>query len=81
MLLVMATCPKCLGPLTEHHKCPHGIIRRTTEALWIIVIGGIGGGLATWLFDERPAPALVLASAALGAVLAGAVREALGRKT
>ena len=77
----MATCPKCLGPLTENHKCPHGIIRRVTGALWIVGIGGIGGALATWLFDERPAPALVLASAALGAVLTSAVREALGRRS
>ena len=77
----MATCPKCLGPLTEDHRCPHGIFRRVIGALWIVGVGGICGALATWLFDERPAPALVLASAALGAVLAGALREALGRKS
>ena len=77
----MATCPRCLGPLTENHKCPHGGLRRVTDALWIVVIGGLGGALAAWLFDDRPAPALVLASAALGAVLAGALREALGRRS
>ena len=76
----MATCPNCLGPLTEDHKCPHGIARRVIDALLIVGIGGIGGGLAPWMFDERPSPALVLASAALGAVLANAVREALGRR-
>jgi hypothetical protein len=39
------------------------------------------GGLAGWLFcltiEERPAGALILAAAALGAVLATAVRQAI----
>jgi hypothetical protein len=35
----------------------------------------------TWVIWERPAPALVLAAAALGAVLASAVRDAVGRKS
>lgn len=52
-----------------------------TDALLIVGIGAIVGGLATWIVDDRPAPALVLAAAALGAVLASAVREALGRKS
>ena len=76
----MATCPRCLGPLTEHHKCPHGVFKRVTDALWVVAVGAVVGGLATWAIDDRPAPALVLAAAALGAVLASAVREALGRK-
>ena len=77
----MATCPKCLGPLTENHRCPHGLLRRVTHALWIVGTGGIGGALFTWAIWERPAPALVLAAAALGAVLASAVRDAVGRKS
>ena len=30
----MATCPKCLGALTEHHQCPHGLLRRMTDSYW-----------------------------------------------
>ena len=77
----MATCPNCLGPLTENHRCPHGLLRRITNGLWIVGLGGIVGGLLTWVIWERPVPALVLAAAALGAVLATAVREAVGRKS
>ena len=77
----MATCPKCLGPLTENHHCPHGILKRVTGALWIVGVGGVAGSLATWTIWDRPAPALVLAAAALGAVLASAVRDAVGRKS
>ena len=29
----MATCPKCLGALNEHHKCPRGIFHRVSDAL------------------------------------------------
>jgi hypothetical protein len=77
----MATCPNCLGPLTENHRCPHGLLRRITHAVWIVGTGGIGGALLTWVIWERPAPALVLAAAALGAVLANAFRDAVGRKS
>ena len=43
-------------------------------------IGAIGGVLLCFVIEERPAAALVLA-AALGAVLANAVRDAVGRKS
>ena len=42
------------------------------------IVGGIIGGLLVFLVNDRPAGALVLAAAALGAVLANAVRQALG---
>jgi hypothetical protein len=44
-------------------------------------IGAIGGALVCFVIEERPAEALVLAAAALGAVLANAVRDAVGRKS
>ncbi len=77
----MATCPRCLGPLTEDHVCPHGTFRRIFNALTIVGVGVLIGALAPWLIEERPASALILASAALGGVLASAVREAVGRKS
>ena len=74
----MATCPKCMGALTENHRCPRGGFRRITDALTPVALGGIVGGLLVFLVNDRPAGALVLAAAALGAVLANAVRQALG---
>jgi hypothetical protein len=69
-----------LGPLTENHRCPNQLLRRITNALWIVGAGGIAG-LMTWVIWERPAPGLVLAAAALGALLASALRDAVGRSS
>jgi hypothetical protein len=77
----MATCPRCLGPLTEHHRCPRGPVRRIAETISTLGIGAIAGALLCFVIEERPAAALVLAAAALGAVLANAVRGAVGRKS
>ena len=74
----MATCPKCFGALTEHHKCPRGILSRVTDAVSTVGVGAILGGLFCFALDERPTGALVVAAAALGAVLASAVRQAIG---
>lgn len=74
----MATCPKCLGALTEHHRCPKGPLSRVTDALSTVAIGGGVGVVLLYVVDERPVPALILAAAALGAVLANAVRQAVG---
>lgn len=74
----MATCPRCFGALTENHKCPRGVFSRISDALMTAGIGGIGGWLFCLVIEERPAGALILAAAALGAVLATAVRQAIG---
>ena len=77
----MATCPKCMGPLTEHHRCPPRLFRRMLEALTTVGAGAVLGGALVFGLEERPAGALVLAAAALGAVLANAVRQAIeGRR-
>lgn len=75
----MATCPYCYGALTENHKCPRGRIgKRVGDAVMTVLLGaGIAIGLCYGLV-ERPTAALVFATAALGAVLANAVRQALG---
>ena len=73
----MATCPKCLGPLTDNHKCPRGPISRLTDALATTGIGALAGWMLVLLIDDRAAGALILAAAALGAVLATAVRQAI----
>jgi hypothetical protein len=73
----VATCPKCFGALTEHHKCPKGPLSRVTDALSTVSVGAVVGIVLTYIIDERPVPALLLAAAALGAVLASAVRQAV----
>jgi hypothetical protein len=49
-----------------------------TEALFTLGVGGFIGAALSYVIDERPVTALVLASAALGAVLASAVKQAIG---
>ena len=73
----MATCPKCLGALTEHHKCPSRLLRRLTEAVSTVGVGSVVGAMFCFAIEEQPAGALVIAAAALGAVLAVAVRQAI----
>ena len=73
----MATCPKCHGALTDNHKCPGGLPSRLVKALVTVVLGAVVGGLGVYLIEDHPANALVLASSALGSVLATAMRQAL----
>ena len=73
----MATCPKCMGALTEHHKCPPRTLSRITDALSTVGLGSVIGALLCFVVEDRPAGALVIAAAALGAVLASAVRQAV----
>jgi hypothetical protein len=74
----MATCPRCMGALTENHRCPRGIFSRLTDAVSTVGVGGLIGAVLTYAMIERPATALVLAAAALGGVLASALRQAVG---
>ncbi len=67
-----------MGALTEHHKCPRGRLSRLTDAVSTVGVGGALGSVLCYVLVERPVPALVLAAAALGAVLASAVRQAVG---
>ena len=76
----MATCPRCFGALTEHHKCPRGRLSRVTDALSTVAAGGVAGIALCYMTNDRPVGALVLASAALGSVLAGALRQAISGK-
>jgi hypothetical protein len=66
-----------MGALTEHHKCPPRILRRLTDAVSTVGVGGVIGGMLCFAIEDRPAGALVIAAAALGAVLAVAVRQAI----
>jgi uncharacterized membrane protein (DUF4010 family) len=50
------------------------------DALTTVGIGGVLGGIVAIIINENAPTALVLAAAALGAVLASAVRQAVGRR-
>jgi hypothetical protein len=67
-----------MGALTEHHRCPRGRFSRVTDALSTVVVGSVLGAFVVFAMQDSPAGALVLAAAAIGAVLANAVRSALG---
>ena len=66
-----------MGALTEHHRCPRGPFSRVSESLSTIAVGSVIGAVLCYVLDERPPAALVVAGAALGGVLAGAVRQAI----
>ncbi len=74
----MATCPNCFGPLTDDHKCRRtSVFSRLSDALGTIAVGALAGWLLVVALDDRAAGALVVAAAALGAVLATAIRQAI----
>jgi hypothetical protein len=74
----MATCPKCMGFLEEGHRCPGGVWARLSKAMLTVVIGAVLGIVLVYVIEDRPVPALWMAGAALGAVLAVSVRQAIG---
>lgn len=69
----MATCPKCGGYLGAHHRCWG--VRRQLQALGFAAAGVVAGLVTVFLASDRPSVPLLLVSAALGAVLALAVRR------
>ena len=75
----MATCPKCMGFLDEGHRCPGAVWSRVSKAILTVGAGAVIGVLFVYAIEDRPLAALVLAGAALGAVLAMAIRQAIVR--
>lgn len=65
-----------MGFLEEGHRCPRGVWSRISEAILTVLIGAAVGTALCYAIEERPVAPLVLAAAALGAVLASAVRQA-----
>ena len=51
-----------MGALTENHKCPPRILRRMTDAVSTVGVGGLVGALLCFAIEERPAGALVIAA-------------------
>lgn len=49
----MATCPRCKGHLTEHHRCPKRPSLVALELTFSAIAGGIGALLLLAAFDPR----------------------------
>ena len=67
-----------MGFLTEGHKCPGGIWSRLSKAILTVGIGAVIGMAVVYVIEERAVLAVWLAAAALGAVLALSIRQAVG---
>lgn len=79
--LFMATCPHCLGALTDDHRCSRGTLSRFKDTASAVGVGGLAGTVLCFAIEDRPVTALVLAAAALGAVVAVGVKQAVvGRR-
>jgi hypothetical protein len=69
-----------MGALTENHRCRQGVFRRASHALSTAAVGSGLGTAACFVIEEHPAGALLVAAAALGAIVAIAVRQAAGNR-
>lgn len=74
----MATCPRCLGPLVEGHRCPPRLWRRVTRVLPAIAVGGVVGIAACLVVEEHAGAVLVTIAGSLGSVVGLAATRALG---
>lgn len=74
----MATCPRCLGPLTENHRCKRRRVAPLAEIGSTLLVGGIVGTMVCFALAERPAVSVIGTAAILGALLAQALRQAVG---
>ena len=62
----MATCPRCYGPLNDHHRCRPRWIKRAVFQLLITVLFALVGMLVSVAFWPSHVPVL-------GMVIAGAI--------
>ena len=70
----MATCPRCLGPLSEGHRCKPIWIKRLIRQSIAVLIGATLGGVAQFLFDPAHVPAMGFV---IGGLFAFALSEAM----
>jgi len=67
-----------MGFLDEGHRCPGGVGSRVFKAILTVSIGAAIGIALVYVIEERPPVPLWMAGAALGAVLAMSIRQAIG---
>ncbi len=70
----MATCPRCLGPLSEGHRCKPIWVKRLIRQSIAILTGGLLGGVVQFLLDPVHVPAI---GVVIGGLLAFALSEGM----
>ena len=73
----MATCPRCLGPLTDDHRCPRSRSRDRAISASFVLLGALAGAIVCYGLVDRPHTLVVCAFGALGGLLVGALRQAV----
>lgn len=76
----MATCPYCLGPLSDDHHCQRRRWWRRLRLLPLPLAGGLLGVMVCYGLVERPHVVVVLAGALLGGLLADACGRAVSTR-
>ena len=54
----MATCPRCLGPLSDGHKCKPIWVKRLIRQMTASVVGGLFGAFVQLLLEPHSLPVL-----------------------
>jgi hypothetical protein len=71
----MATCPRCYGPLNDHHRCRPRWIRRALRKGVVISIVALFGALVSIAFWPHHLPLLgLIIGGAVGYGFAEAIR-------
>jgi uncharacterized membrane protein YccC len=56
----MATCPRCYGPLNDHHKCRPRWVRRVIRQTLITFVGALVGILVSVVVFPHELPILAV---------------------
>lgn len=70
----MATCPRCLGPLSEGHRCRPVWIRRLRRQAGATLLGGLFGAFVHLLIEPMQVPIMGLV---IGGLLFFGLNEAI----
>ena len=72
----MATCPRCLGPLQEGHRCRPRWVRRLPRQIGFTLVGATLGAVVQQALLGSPIPVIGFV---LGGVLVFALHEVLAQ--
>lgn len=70
----MATCPRCLGPLADGHRCRPIWIKRLRRRILASLFGGGLGAFVQYLLEPKQPPVMGFV---IGGLLLFALSEAL----
>ncbi len=72
----MATCPRCYGPLNDHHRCRPRWIKRAISQLLSTVLVALVGALVSVAFWPSHVPVLgMVIGGAIGYVFSLVIRD------